>query len=86
MRTGTSSLADRQTFTTASAATFVGVAKRTIERWREDGTLRPAYRTAGRHSRYSREQPEPLRREYADRAERGQPEPDPAVRFPWNDG
>jgi excisionase family DNA binding protein len=73
-------LADPETFTTSAAAIFVGVAKRTIERWRADGTLQPAHRTAGGHSRYSREQLAPLRREYGDRAERQS-----AIQFPWND-
>jgi DNA-binding transcriptional MerR regulator len=42
--------------TTQDVAAELKVATRTVERWRESGYFKPALRTPGNHSRYSKEQ------------------------------
>ncbi len=42
--------------TTKQLAIEMNVTVRTVERWREKGTLLPQRRTKGGHSRYSKEQ------------------------------
>lgn len=47
--------------TTQEVAAELGKSIRTIERWRENGSLLPERRTIGNHSRYSKQQVQRVR-------------------------
>jgi hypothetical protein len=58
--TPTRPAADR-VYRSLDVAHLIGVEKRTIERWRHDGKLVPAYVTPGGHSRYTQQQVDEIR-------------------------